>query len=239
MDADKPLTRHQVYYRKNSERILLKNRERLLVKTKEERDKYRELRNASSRASRKKHREKHAEKNRERCRSIRIKMKAKAIAALGGCCARCGYDSDIRAIQIDHINGDGKQERLTLTSQHSLYKRVAESGSQGKYQALCANCNKRQRSKMGGWAFSQLRQFLTYKAKLHGLPVVVVDPRNTSRTCEECGHCEKANRKRQSEFRCRSCGHTAHADIQAARNIAAKALVNVLKVSQQHRTLVA
>ena len=33
-----------------------------------------------------------------------------------------------------------------------------------------------QRSKMGGWAFAQLRQFITYKGKLYGVPVVVVDP---------------------------------------------------------------
>ena len=31
-------------------------------------------------------------------------LRKKIIDALGGCCARCGY-SDIRALQIDHING--------------------------------------------------------------------------------------------------------------------------------------
>ncbi|NVZ09413.1 IS200/IS605 family element transposase accessory protein TnpB [Allochromatium humboldtianum] len=87
---------------------------------------------------------------------------------------------------------------------------------------------KPQRAKMGGWAFFQLRQFITYKAKLAGVDVVIVDPRHTSRTCPVCGSVEKANRPSQSEFRCVACGHTDHADVNAARNIRsrAKALVN-------------
>lgn len=98
---------------------------------------------------------------------------------------------------------------------------------------------KKQRAKMGGWAFFQLRSFLEYKGKLYGVPVVAVNPRNTSRTCSRCGHCEKANRASQSEFLCRQCGHSANADLNAAKNIAARASVNMPKVSQTHRTLVA
>lgn len=85
---------------------------------------------------------------------------------------------------------------------------------------------KRQRAKMGSWAFLQLRSFIEYKAKLAGVFVVAVDPRNTSRTCNECGHCHKDNRKNQAEFRCLSCGHEALADLNAALNIRARAIVN-------------
>ena len=94
-----------------------------------------------------------------------------------------------------------------------------------------------QRAKMGGWAFAQLRQFVTYKGRLYGVPVVTVDPKNTSRTCNQCGHCEKANRKSQGEFICRACGYTANADLNAARNIRERAVVNQPKVSEksQHR----
>jgi putative transposase len=45
------------------------------------------------------------------------------------------------------------------------------------------------------WAFFQLRQYITYKAAWAGVPVHAVDPRNTSRTCPECGYCSKDNRK--------------------------------------------
>lgn len=83
-----------------------------------------------------------------------------------------------------------------------------------------------QRAKMAGWSFSQLRQFATYKALLAGVALVLVDPRHTSRTCAECQHCEKSNRRSQSEFVCQRCGYTADADHNAARNIRARALVS-------------
>ncbi|MER3403228.1 MAG: transposase, partial [Armatimonadota bacterium] len=43
------------------------------------------------------------------------------------------------------------------------------------------------------WAFHQLGSFIEYKARLAGVPVVCVDPRNTSRTRPACGHVSKAN----------------------------------------------
>ena len=55
--------------------------------------------------------------------------------------------------------------------------------------------------------------------QLKGVPVVLIDPRNTSRTCSSCGHCEKANRKNQTEFVCKKCGHCENADLNAAKNI--------------------
>lgn len=77
------------------------------------------------------------------------------------------------------------------------------------------------RNRLSGWSFGQLFAFLEYKARLAGVPIEVVDPRNTSRTCSECGHCEKSNRKSRDEFRCKACGHESHADWNAARNIRA------------------
>jgi putative transposase len=72
------------------------------------------------------------------------------------------------------------------------------------------------------WAFFQLRQYISYKAAQAGVPVYLVDPRNTSRTCSACGHVEKANRKSQSEFLCQRCGFAANADENAAINISRK-----------------
>ena len=47
----------------------------------------------------------------------------------------------------------------------------------------------KQRSRFSNWSFHQLRSFLEYKAKLAGVPVVAVDPRDSSKTCSRCGHC--------------------------------------------------
>ena len=58
-------------------------------------------------------------------------------------------------------------------------------------------------------------RFLQYKA----WDLIRVPARNTSRTCAECGHVDEDNRKEQAHFQCLACGHTDHADINAARNI--------------------
>jgi len=79
-----------------------------------------------------------------------------------------------------------------------------------------------QRALRHAWAFFQLRQFITYKAAWAAVLVGLVDPRNTSRTCSMCGHCEKANRKSQAEFVCQQCGFALNADHNAAINISRK-----------------
>lgn len=84
--------------------------------------------------------------------------------------------------------------------------------------------NKSMRWLMGNWAFADLAAKISYKAAAVGLPVVFVDPKSTSRTCSECGHCEKANRKSQSCFECLQCGFQANADLNAAANISRKGL---------------
>ena len=83
-----------------------------------------------------------------------------------------------------------------------------------------------QRDRLGKWAFSQLRGFVEYKAKLAGVPILMVDPRDTSRRCSRCGYVDKRSRVSQSEFRCRACGYAENADLNAARNIRWRAAVD-------------
>ena len=67
-----------------------------------------------------------------------------------------------------------------------------------------------------GWGI--LLQMIAYKAEEAGRQVIAVDPRHTSQACHSCGHVEAGNRT-GAVFRCLGCGHTDHADINAARNI--------------------
>ena len=48
-----------------------------------------------------------------------------------------------------------------------------------------------------------------------------ISPVYTSQTCSGCGHRDPESRESQSRFRCRACGLTVNADVNAARNIAA------------------
>ena len=97
---------------------------------------------------------------------------------------------------------------------------------------------KAQRRRLHTWNFGLLRTFVEYKAKVAGVPLVFVDPRNTSRTCPSCGHVSKANRPTRDEFRCESCGFAGPADHIAAMNIAFRAEVNQPIVAGKHLTSV-
>jgi len=69
------------------------------------------------------------------------------------------------------------------------------------------------------------RQFIAYKAMLAGVPLVIIDPRNTGLQCSACGHIDEKNRPTQSDF-CRvSCGHSENADLNAAKNIRNRAAI--------------
>lgn len=78
---------------------------------------------------------------------------------------------------------------------------------------------KSQRATHHSWSFYQLKEFIVYKAKMFRIPVMFVDPRNTSRTCLSCGCVDKHNRSNQSTFCCVSCGFSGLADHVAAENI--------------------
>ena len=88
-----------------------------------------------------------------------------------------------------------------------------------------AKVRKSQRARHSSWAFAELRDFLSYKARIAGVELVAVDPRYTSQACAECGHAERANRSGEV-FRCKACGHTDHADTNGAKNIRKRAIVN-------------
>ncbi|WP_432573542.1 RNA-guided endonuclease InsQ/TnpB family protein [Kineococcus sp. SYSU DK005] len=82
---------------------------------------------------------------------------------------------------------------------------------------------KPRRTTLHSWSFRRLGTFLAYKAQRAGVPLVAVDPAYTSQTCSHCAYQGKTNRVSQARFMCRSCGVVAHADHNAARNIAARA----------------
>ncbi|MFF0371434.1 RNA-guided endonuclease InsQ/TnpB family protein [Micromonospora sp. NPDC005087] len=93
---------------------------------------------------------------------------------------------------------------------------------------------KPQRVTLHSWSFRQLGSFLAYKARRAGVPLVEVDPRYTSQTCNGCGHRDRRNRLDQETFHCRSCGVVAHADHNAALNIAKRGVESWGAVNRPH-----
>nr|WP_306296818.1 transposase [Candidatus Entotheonella palauensis] len=81
--------------------------------------------------------------------------------------------------------------------------------------------NQQKRGKMekrrsNAWAFYQLKEFIGYKANLASVPVVLHDPRYTSKMCHSCLHIGARSGKR---FACQHCGYSGDADDNAAKNL--------------------
>ena len=81
--------------------------------------------------------------------------------------------------------------------------------------------------------FKEKVRSLTEKLGLHFLEI---NPKNTSRQCNCCGHISKDNREGE-KFLCTSCGNFDDADINAAKNILEKGL-KLLKISHIQLPLV-
>jgi len=122
------------------------------------------------------------------------------------------------------------REKTTATIQnHTISKQIVKSAKeQGKGISIedltgirftSKRRNKKFRTKLGKWNFSQLRSFLEYKSLLNGVKLVVVNPRYTSQTCNSCKHIGKRTNK---VFKCTNTNckvDIIDADFNAAQNI--------------------
>lgn len=69
---------------------------------------------------------------------------------------------------------------------------------------------------------ASIKDQVQYKSEFYGKNVLFVNPQYTSQMCSSCGFVDKDNRISQSEFKCKSCGHTENADKNASKNIKKK-----------------
>lgn len=121
----------------------------------------------------------------------------------------------------------GKERTTSTIINHTIAKQIVQiAKEENKGIALedlkgirfsSLKKGKKFRTRVGKWSFNQLRQYISYKAILNGVPVVLVNPRYTSKTCSKCHHI--GNRKGKV-FECNNCGNNMDSDVNASLNIA-------------------
>ena len=87
---------------------------------------------------------------RNRARKKAIELREEVHKLLGDKCVKCGF-LDSRALQIDHVYGDGyidRKKRFSAISYYIYIKKELMKQSD-RYQLLCANCNWIKRHEQG------------------------------------------------------------------------------------------
>lgn len=134
----------------------------------------------------------------------------------------------------------GQEQRFARWVNHNISKGIVDTAKRTERGVALEELTgirervrfrRSQRATLHSWSFYQLRTFIEYKAQRQGVPVVAVDPRNTSRACPICGCIDKQNRPSQDTFHCVSCDFSGLADHIAAVNISRRAVVSQPYVS--------
>jgi len=120
-----------------------------------------------------------------------------------------------------------KRNRMTANINHTISKNIVmnaiNSNSAIAIENLKGiskqqNVSKKHRSELHKWSFHQLEEFLEYKAILHGITIIKVDPKYTSQICHKCNTLGNRNREK---FSCSNnlCNYEGHSDYNASHNI--------------------
>ena len=117
----------------------------------------------------------------------------------------------------------GQHEKYTEQVLHTASKNIVKEATQYPNSKIVledlTNYRKTASNAIHDWPYALAQEMIMYKAKAKGIPVEVVDPRNTSKTCRNCGYVHSSNRNRH-QFECGECGYEVHADVNASMNIA-------------------
>lgn len=94
--------------------------------------------------------------NRQNIRKDRLLQRLQLIDLLSFgrfSCAYCSYDTDFRALEIDHKNSDGCNDRKRFSNQNHMISYYLSNMEEAfnKLQILCSNCNRIKRHEMHEW----------------------------------------------------------------------------------------
>lgn len=150
--------------------------------------------------------------------------------------ARCQrYGGDVRrelAHQTSHTLATDSRYKLfvfeALKVKNMSKKAKPKQNEKGRWLRNGATAKSGLNKSILASAWGQNKVFLQYKARRQGKRVIEVPAFYSSQECGHCGHIHQDNRVSQSEFVCQSCGHTAHADDNAAKVIAARGVRQLL-----------
>ena len=153
-------------------------------------------------------------------REVRSHMKRNDIRVRRRISGKYGRKQREKVKQILHhaskqIVADAKMRQFgivmeKLTGIRKLYRR-------GNWQGRDYRC------RMNSWSFAELQRQIEYKARWEGVRVIYVNPSGTSVKCSMCGLRMARIPEENRTLKCQSCGFMVDRDVNAAKNILARA----------------
>ncbi|MCI4326324.1 MAG: zinc ribbon domain-containing protein [Thermoplasmata archaeon] len=126
------------------------------------------------------------------------------------------------------LGREGRREHRRIVQRlHLLTKMlVAQANSRGAALSLedlhlprGGGHGRRMRRRLSSWPQRELHRQLEYKAEEQGVPVLKVNPRNTSKTCPRFGEIKERRSRVGRVFVCASCGWRCDRQLNAGLNI--------------------
>lgn len=154
-------------------------------------------------------------KRRERFKEVRAELQAKGTKSAKRVLKRLSGRENRWMADINH-----QLSKTLIQSYGNDTLFVIEDLTNVTFDSKNVNRSSDQNNQLRSWAFYQLEQFLTYKARLNGSDVLKVPAQYTSQRCPKCGRIHKENRdRRKHQYVCDACGYTNNDDANAAMNI--------------------
>jgi putative transposase len=119
-----------------------------------------------------------------------------------------------------------QQQRRTRDIEHKVSRAVVDYAVERKAGTIAVGDVRdvadgkrmpaKSQQKIGLWSHGKTRAYITYKAKVEGISVELVDEHHTSKTCPRCEHQYKPTGR---IYHCPKCGLVAHRDAVGCVNI--------------------
>lgn len=124
----------------------------------------------------------------------------------------------------------GRQTRFMQNVNHLVSKEIVGGMDAGDIIVMenLRGIRARRRGKelnrlLSNWAFSQLGNFIEYKAIRRGIIFIKVSPAYTSKMCNRCHETISTRPNKAGFFKCLNCGYACNADLNASFNLRERA----------------
>lgn len=164
----------------------------------------------------------------QKCREfskVRSGLQEKGTRSAGRALTRLATRERRFRTDVNHKISHGLMESNIIIGMENLKDIHVRTMSRRKRGKFASDKQRQANKEHSSWSYGELQSFVGYKVFFYDSIMLRIDPYNTSKMCNKCGHVSDNNRPNGSiMFRCEACGHTIHSDLNASDNIKDKTI---------------